>query len=183
MLAKCSLASLTNSWPAAWETAAAAVAASGGDETTLHVMRYLHSGIEADDFRRTLDRVSRAHQRFQVLGIAWHHLQREHPGAQSRQMGLEFGAEHVQQRRIGWRFVGHAESTARGVTGHGQLSYHTLPMGNANGVGSRFRATTRHTEDAFSENDSRPLPQNTTLIHLPVLSWASSPTQQRTRYS
>jgi hypothetical protein len=26
-----------------------------------------------------------------------------------------------------------------------------------------------HMEDASSENDSRPLPQNTTLIHLPVL--------------
>jgi hypothetical protein len=26
-----------------------------------------------------------------------------------------------------------------------------------------------HLEDAFSENDSRPLPQNATLIHLPVV--------------
>jgi hypothetical protein len=27
---------------------------------------------------------------------------------------------------------------------------------NAKGVGSRFRATTNHMEDAFPENDSRP---------------------------
>jgi hypothetical protein len=40
---------------------------------------------------------------------------------------------------------------------------------NANGVGSRFRATTNHMEDALPENDSRPLPQNATVIHLPVL--------------
>jgi hypothetical protein len=44
-----------------------------------------------------------------------------------------------------------------------------LVVRNANGVGSRFRATINHMEDALSENDSRPLPQNTTLISLPVL--------------
>ncbi len=41
---------------------------------------------------------------------------------------------------------------------------------NAKGVGSRFRATTNHVEDVLSENDSRPLLQNATLIHLPMLS-------------
>jgi hypothetical protein len=44
-----------------------------------------------------------------------------------------------------------------------------LVVRSANGVGSRFRATTNHMEDALPENDSRPLPQNTTVIHLPVL--------------
>jgi hypothetical protein len=32
----------------------------------------------------------------------------------------------------------------------------SLVARDANGVGSRFRATTNHMEDAFSENDSRP---------------------------
>jgi hypothetical protein len=45
-----------------------------------------------------------------------------------------------------------------------------LLVRNANGVGSRFRATASHMEDASSENDSRPRSQNATLIHLPVLS-------------
>jgi hypothetical protein len=45
-----------------------------------------------------------------------------------------------------------------------------LMLRSANGVGSRFRATTNHMEDALPENDSRPLPQNATVIHLPVLS-------------
>jgi hypothetical protein len=40
---------------------------------------------------------------------------------------------------------------------------------NANGVGSRFRATTNQVENSLSENDSRPLPQYATVIHLPVL--------------
>jgi hypothetical protein len=40
---------------------------------------------------------------------------------------------------------------------------------DANGVGSRFRATTNHMEDALPENDSRPLPQNATVISLPIL--------------
>jgi hypothetical protein len=34
---------------------------------------------------------------------------------------------------------------------------------SANGVGSRFWATTNHMEDALPENDSRPLPQNATM--------------------
>jgi hypothetical protein len=39
-----------------------------------------------------------------------------------------------------------------------------------NGVGSRFRVTTNHMENALSENDSRPLPRKTTCyawIHQP----------------
>ena len=36
-------------------------------------------------------------------------------------------------------------------------------------VGSRFRATMNHSEGIFSENDSRPLPQSTTVIHSPIL--------------
>jgi hypothetical protein len=44
-----------------------------------------------------------------------------------------------------------------------------LLVRNANGVGSRFRATASHMEDASSEHDSRPLSQNATRIHLPVL--------------
>jgi hypothetical protein len=36
-----------------------------------------------------------------------------------------------------------------------------LVLRSANGVGSRFRATTNHMENASSENDSRPLPQDT----------------------
>ena len=42
----------------------------------------------------------------------------------------------------------------------------------ANGVGSGFRATIVHMERQLPENDSRPLPQNPTLIHLPVLNVA-----------
>jgi hypothetical protein len=51
------------------------------------------------------------------------------------------------------------------------LVHHTLSAAGPqpNGIGSRFRATINHMENAFSENDSRPLPQNATLIHLPVL--------------
>jgi hypothetical protein len=44
-----------------------------------------------------------------------------------------------------------------------------LVAGNANGAaGSRFRVMTNHLENALSENDSRPLPQDATVIHLPV---------------
>ena len=45
-----------------------------------------------------------------------------------------------------------------------------LVVRSANGVGSRFRATTNHMEDALPENHSRPLPQKATVIHLSVLS-------------
>jgi hypothetical protein len=55
-----------------------------------------------------------------------------------------------------------------------------LLVRNGDGVGSRFRATTSHMKKAFSENDSRPLPQNATLIYLPVLTQLDDPrTAQR----
>jgi hypothetical protein len=41
-----------------------------------------------------------------------------------------------------------------------------LVVRNASGVGSRFRATTNHMENASTENDSRPLPQNATLTRI-----------------
>jgi hypothetical protein len=44
-----------------------------------------------------------------------------------------------------------------------------LLVRNANGVGSRFRVTTFPMEDSSPENDSRPLPPNATVIHLPTL--------------
>ena len=45
-----------------------------------------------------------------------------------------------------------------------------LVVPSANGVGSRFRATTNQLENVLSENDSRPLPRNATVIPLPILS-------------
>ncbi len=97
--------------------------ALGGDETILQLMGHLDRGLETDDLRRALDRVGCAHQGFELLGIPRRLLQGEHPGAEGRQMGLEFGAKQVQQRRIGRRSVGHAETTARGVTGKTHVYY------------------------------------------------------------
>jgi hypothetical protein len=54
-------------------------------------------------------------------------------------------------------------------TSDAQLTIEARRLSDGDGVGSRFRATTNHMEDAYSENDARPLPQNATLIHLPVL--------------
>ena len=64
-----------------------------------------------------------------------------------------FGVVHSRRRRTG-------ETTSIGFA---------WVVRNANGVGSRFRATIRYLENLLPENDSRPLPRNATRIHLSVL--------------
>ena len=67
-----------------------------GHKTVFQVMGHLHGRVETDDLGCALDRMGRAHQRFQSLGIVRRFLQGQQPFIQSAQVGFELGAEQIQ---------------------------------------------------------------------------------------
>ena len=53
-----------------------------GDEAVLHRVGHAHADVEADDARRALERVRRAHARLELIGRAWIALERQQAGGQ-----------------------------------------------------------------------------------------------------
>ncbi|MNI30816.1 hypothetical protein D3C73_846750 [compost metagenome] len=77
------------------------------DQTILHDMRNADPGIDTDDPRRALERVRRAHARFELIGLGRVALQRQQTCAQHLGLGFGFQAEQFQQRGVAHLLGGH----------------------------------------------------------------------------
>ena len=112
------------------------------DQAIFHHMGDADAGINPDNPRRAFERVSRAHARFEVIGLGRIAFQRQKTCAQHLGLGFGFEAEQLQQRGVAHLLGGHV----------------------------RLRVTADNSCSSSSQRRLRPLNCNTPRVYL-ALAW------------